>query len=138
MLLVFGKNAPVLLVLYGDIQGRGVDARALATINALAVLCNAAHSRDVPPVANGHLVRSRAPSSVGSLVSRGLCIFSAGSQFLQRRAASQSIFFSLVVSPTRWTAVHLPGEGTYEHCRTSFDLLRGAACFGRRSWLQSS
>jgi len=41
MLLVFGKNAPVLLVLYGDIQGRGVDARALATINALAVLCNA-------------------------------------------------------------------------------------------------
>ena len=42
MLLVFRKNAPVLLVLYGDIQGRGVDARALATINALAVLCNAA------------------------------------------------------------------------------------------------
>jgi hypothetical protein len=41
MLLVFGKNAPVLLVLYGDIQGRGVDPRALATINALAVLCNA-------------------------------------------------------------------------------------------------
>src|SRR5216684_6519836 len=40
-LLIFGKNAPVLLVLYGDIQGRGVDARALATINALAVLCNA-------------------------------------------------------------------------------------------------
>jgi hypothetical protein len=42
MLLVFGKNAPVLLVLYGDISGKGVDARALATINALAVLCNAA------------------------------------------------------------------------------------------------
>jgi hypothetical protein len=42
MLLVFGKNALVLLVPYGDIQGRGVDARALATINALAVLCNAA------------------------------------------------------------------------------------------------
>jgi hypothetical protein len=41
MLLVFGKNALV-LVPYGDIQGRGVDARALATINALAVLCNAA------------------------------------------------------------------------------------------------
>jgi hypothetical protein len=41
MLLVLGKNAPVLLVLYGDIQGKGVDARALATINALAVLCNA-------------------------------------------------------------------------------------------------
>lgn len=42
MLLVFGKNAPVLLVLFGNIQGTGVDARALATINALAVLCNAA------------------------------------------------------------------------------------------------
>jgi hypothetical protein len=42
MLLVFGKNAPVLLVLFGNIQGRGVDPRALATINALAVLCNAA------------------------------------------------------------------------------------------------
>jgi hypothetical protein len=42
MLLMFGKNAPVLVVLYGDIQGSGVDSRALATINALAVLCNAA------------------------------------------------------------------------------------------------
>ena len=42
MLLVFGKNAPVLLVLYGNIQGTGLDGRALATINALAVLCNAA------------------------------------------------------------------------------------------------
>jgi len=42
MLLVFSKNAPVLVVLYGDIQGSGVDPRALATINALAVLCNAA------------------------------------------------------------------------------------------------
>jgi hypothetical protein len=42
MLLIFGKNAPVLLVLYGDISGKGLDARALATINALAVLCNAA------------------------------------------------------------------------------------------------
>ena len=28
MLLVFGKNAPVLLVLFGNIQGRGVDPRA--------------------------------------------------------------------------------------------------------------
>jgi hypothetical protein len=42
MLLVFNKNAPVLVVLYGDIQGSGVDPRALATINALAILCNAA------------------------------------------------------------------------------------------------
>jgi energy-converting hydrogenase Eha subunit E len=42
MVLGFGKNAPVLMVLYGNIQGVGVDARALATINALAVLCNAA------------------------------------------------------------------------------------------------
>ncbi len=42
MLLLFGKNAPVLLVLFGDTQGSGVDASALATINALAVLCNAA------------------------------------------------------------------------------------------------
>jgi hypothetical protein len=42
LLLVFHKNAPILVVLYGDIQGRGVDARALAAINALSVLCNAA------------------------------------------------------------------------------------------------
>ncbi len=42
LLLVFHKNAPILVVLYGDMQGSGVDARALATINALAVLCNAA------------------------------------------------------------------------------------------------
>jgi hypothetical protein len=42
MLLLFSKNAPVLVVLYGDIQGSGVDPRALATINALAVLCNTA------------------------------------------------------------------------------------------------
>jgi hypothetical protein len=41
MMLVFGKNAPVLLVLYNDIQGKDVEGRALATINALAVLCNA-------------------------------------------------------------------------------------------------
>jgi len=32
----------------------------------------------------------------------------------------------------------LLGEGAYEHCRTSFDWLRGAACFARRSWLQSA
>src|SRR5947208_6352371 len=30
------------------------------------------------------------------------------------------------------------GDGAYEHCRTSFDWLRGAACFARRSWLQSA
>jgi len=39
-------------------------------------------------VAGGHLVRSRAPSSMGSLVSRGLRIFSAGGQFRQRLVAS--------------------------------------------------
>jgi hypothetical protein len=39
----------------------------------------------------------------------------------------------------RWTADHsLLGEGAYEDCRTSFDWLRGAACFARRSWLQSA
>ncbi len=32
----------------------------------------------------------------------------------------------------------LLGEGAYEHCRTSFDWLRCAASFGRRSWLQST
>jgi hypothetical protein len=90
MLLLSGKNAPVLLVLFGDIQGRGVDARALATINALAVLCNAAIAAMALLSARGHLVRSGAPSSVGNLVYRGLCIFAAGSQFLQRRAASPS------------------------------------------------
>jgi len=41
MMLVLGRNSPALLVLFGDTQGAGVDARALATINALAVLCNA-------------------------------------------------------------------------------------------------
>jgi hypothetical protein len=41
MLLVLGKNAPALLILYGDLQAQGMDPRALATINALAVMFNA-------------------------------------------------------------------------------------------------
>src|SRR5436189_6428666 len=45
----------------------------------------------------------------------------------------------LLVPPAGWTADHsLLGKGTYEHCRTSFDWLRDAACFARRSWLQSA
>jgi hypothetical protein len=40
MLLVLGKNAPCLLILYGDIHAVGIDPRALATINALAVVFN--------------------------------------------------------------------------------------------------
>ena len=41
MLLVLGKNSPALLVLYGDAQGKGLEPRALATINGLAVVANA-------------------------------------------------------------------------------------------------
>ena len=41
MLLVLGENAPALLILYGDLQAEGMDPRALATINALAVMFNA-------------------------------------------------------------------------------------------------
>jgi len=41
MLLVLGKNAPALLILYGDLQPKGVDPRALSTVNALAVMFNA-------------------------------------------------------------------------------------------------
>jgi hypothetical protein len=41
MLLVLGKNAPCLLILYNDMQPVGMDPRALATINALAVVFNA-------------------------------------------------------------------------------------------------
>jgi hypothetical protein len=41
MLLVLGKNSPALVILYGDAQGRGLDPRALATINGLAVVANA-------------------------------------------------------------------------------------------------
>ena len=40
MLLVLGKNAPCLLILYDDIRAIGLDPRALATINALAVVFN--------------------------------------------------------------------------------------------------
>jgi hypothetical protein len=40
MLLVLGKNSPALVILYGDAQGKGLDARALATINGLAVVAN--------------------------------------------------------------------------------------------------
>ena len=40
MLLVLGKNAPCLLILYGDSRAVGMDPRALATINALAVVFN--------------------------------------------------------------------------------------------------
>jgi hypothetical protein len=41
LLLVRGQNAPCLLILYGNTQPVGLDLRALATINALAVLLNA-------------------------------------------------------------------------------------------------
>jgi hypothetical protein len=41
MLLALGKNSPALLILYGDAQGKGLDPRALATINGLAVVANA-------------------------------------------------------------------------------------------------
>jgi hypothetical protein len=41
MLFVLGKNSPALIVLYGDAQGKGLDPRALATINGLAVVANA-------------------------------------------------------------------------------------------------
>jgi len=41
MVLVLGQNAPCLLILYGDTRATGIDPRALATINALAVLLNA-------------------------------------------------------------------------------------------------
>lgn len=41
MILLLGKNAPALMILFGDIQGKDVDPRSLATINALAGLCNA-------------------------------------------------------------------------------------------------
>lgn len=41
MLLVLGKNSPALIILYGNIQGKSLDAPALATVNALAVVANA-------------------------------------------------------------------------------------------------
>lgn len=41
MLLVLGKNAPALLILYGDLQPKDLDPRALSTVNALAVMFNA-------------------------------------------------------------------------------------------------
>ena len=41
MLLVLGKNAPALLILYGDLQPKDMDPRALSTVNALAVMFNA-------------------------------------------------------------------------------------------------
>jgi hypothetical protein len=41
MLLALGKNAPCLLILYDDTRAVGMDPRALATINGLAVVFNA-------------------------------------------------------------------------------------------------
>jgi len=41
MLLILGKNAPALLILYGDLQPKDLDPRALSTVNALAVMFNA-------------------------------------------------------------------------------------------------
>jgi len=40
-MVVLGMNAPALTILYGDAQAAGMDTRALATINALAVIFNA-------------------------------------------------------------------------------------------------
>ena len=39
--LMLGKNAPALVILYGDTHATGMDPRALATINAFAVIFNA-------------------------------------------------------------------------------------------------
>ena len=41
MLLVLGKNAPALLILYGDLRAKDMDPRSLSTVNALAVMFNA-------------------------------------------------------------------------------------------------
>ena len=41
MMLVLGKNAPCLIILFGDLQATGMEPRALATINGLAVAFNA-------------------------------------------------------------------------------------------------
>jgi energy-converting hydrogenase Eha subunit G len=41
-LLALRHNAPALIILFRDTQGSGIESRALATINALAVVCNAA------------------------------------------------------------------------------------------------
>ena len=41
MLLLLRMNAPALLILYGDLPAEGMEPRALATINALAVMFNA-------------------------------------------------------------------------------------------------
>ena len=41
LLLILHKNAPALLILYGDTHANGMDPRALATINAFAVVFNA-------------------------------------------------------------------------------------------------
>jgi hypothetical protein len=40
-MIVLGKNAPALTILYSDTQAVGMDIRALATINGLAVIFNA-------------------------------------------------------------------------------------------------
>lgn len=37
----FGQNAPALLILFGSTTGTEIESRALATINALAVMFNA-------------------------------------------------------------------------------------------------
>lgn len=41
LLLILHKNAPALMILYGDTRANGIDPRALATINAFAVVFNA-------------------------------------------------------------------------------------------------
>ena len=41
MLLVLHENAPALMILYGDTSASSIESRALATINALAVMFNA-------------------------------------------------------------------------------------------------
>ena len=40
-MLLSGSSAPALAILHGDLSGRGVEPRALSTINSLAALCNA-------------------------------------------------------------------------------------------------
>jgi hypothetical protein len=109
MLLVLGRNSPALIILYGTMQGTGLDPRALTTINGLAVVANA----------------SIAALSILSLV----VIWSA----LMRRAVWA--FWSLAGSLLFLEVVRWAGESFYYHQRNlladaapSLPIVAGIAC----------
>ena len=108
MMLLMGKNAPCLLILYGATQGAGMDPRALATINGLAVLLNACAA--------------------------AICGLSLAVIWMALRRASRWAFWSLLICLTFLQVAGFASDSFFQHKNlvanigSSLLLLAGTGC----------